>query len=105
MMLLASRLGLSGPAHARLRPLGSGSPVEPEVVAAFHLLKSCQFWSDAALGDLEFCHIRDKEKREVDFCVLLDGKPWLLVECKTGESEVSPSLKRFASAFKTPSNA
>lgn len=41
--------------------------------------------------------MRDKAKREVDFAVLRDGKPWLLVECKTTETEPSPHLLYFRS--------
>jgi len=29
-----------------------------------------------AQGLFELRYLRDKEKREVDFCVLRDGKPW-----------------------------
>lgn len=75
-----------------------------ENLAALHLLKSCQFWTDAAHGEFDLRYVRDKEKHEVDFCVLNDGKPWMLVECKSGDIEVSPALPRFAAALGTRHN-
>lgn len=75
-----------------------------ENLAALHLLKACQFWTDSAQGDFELRYLRDKEKREVDFCILNDGKPWMLVECKTSETTIAPSLGYFAERLKTKHN-
>lgn len=44
--------------------------------------------------------MRDKEKREVDFPVVRDGRPWMLVECKSGTVDPSPALLRFAEILK-----
>lgn len=66
-----------------------------ENLAALHLLKACHFWTDTALGEFELRYVRDREKREVDFLILRDGLPWMLVECKSGETEPSPDLERF----------
>lgn len=75
-----------------------------ENLAALHLLKSCQFWTDAAYGEFDLRYVRDNEKREVDFCILNGGRPWMLVECKSGDTAVSPALPRFAAALKTRHN-
>lgn len=53
------------------------------------------FWTDHGLGELELFFVRDKEKREVDFLVARDGKPWFLVEVKSSERKLSPALGRF----------
>ena len=38
--------------------------------------------------------LRDKEKREVDFLVVRDGEPWILVEVKaSGKTPLSPALE------------
>ena len=66
-----------------------------ENLIALHLLKACQFWTDAAFGSFELRFIRTKEKEEVDFCVLRDGKVWLLVECKSGAKALSKHLVKF----------
>jgi hypothetical protein len=58
-------------------------------------LKACQYWTDLAHGDFELRFIRDKQQREVDFLVIRDGEPWLLVECKSAETAPSPALLYF----------
>lgn len=67
-----------------------------ETLAALHLLKAYHFWTDTAAGAFELRYVRDKEKREVDLLVLRDRTPWLLVECKSSETEPSPHLAHFA---------
>lgn len=66
-----------------------------ENLTALHLLKACHFWTDLAHGEFEVRFVRDKEGREVDFLVLRDRKPWMLVECKSGDVEPSADLLRF----------
>lgn len=57
---------------------------------ASHLLKAVHFWTDRGWGNYELYYLRDKEKREVDFVVTKDEKPWFLVEVKNS-SNGSPS--------------
>lgn len=46
--------------------------------------------------------MRDKEKREVDFLVTKDKKPWFLVEVKLNNSQsISEHLYRFHAQLKT----
>lgn len=54
-----------------------------ENLIASHLLKAVHFWTDRGLGQYDLWFIRDKEKREVDFLVSRDKKPWFLVEVKS----------------------
>lgn len=61
---------------------------------ACHLLKAVEGWTDLGLGVFELRYIRDKEKREVDFVVVRDRKPWFLVEVKTSEEKLSAALPR-----------
>lgn len=66
-----------------------------ENLIASHLLKNVHAWTDAALGEFELFYLRDKAKREVDFCVTRAGKPWLLVEVKLSATQVPDSLRYF----------
>ena len=66
-----------------------------ENLTALHLLKACQFWTDTAQGDFDLRFVRTRDGWEVDFLVLEDGRPWMLVECKTGDKEPSKQLRRF----------
>jgi hypothetical protein len=40
----------------------------------------------------------------VDFLVIRDRKPWMLVECKSGRTTPSPALARFAAMLGTTRN-
>jgi predicted AAA+ superfamily ATPase len=71
-----------------------GARVENFVASA--LLKAVHLWTDHGNGDFGLFFIRDKEKREVDFVVVRDGRPWFLVEVKSsGSKHLSPALKYF----------
>ena len=69
-----------------------------ENFVASHLLKACHYWSDRGDGNFGLYFLRDKEKREVDFVVVKDDKPWFLVEVKKAEGKLSPHLHYFFKA-------
>lgn len=70
-----------------------------ETFAACHLLKAVQGWTDIGFGSFQLAYLRDKEKREVDFLVLRDKRPWFLVEVKTGDTRPAPELSSYAKAL------
>ncbi len=72
-----------------------------ENLVASHLLKAVHFWTDRGFGDYGLWFIRDKEKREVDFLVTRDKKPWFLVEVKSSsQGGISKSLLYFQEKIK-----
>jgi predicted AAA+ superfamily ATPase len=71
-----------------------------ETLMACHLLKAVECWTDLGLGNFELRYLRDKLKREVDFLVVRDRKPWMLVEVKTSDTRLSDSLRYFQTATK-----
>jgi len=73
-----------------------------ETFVACHLLKAVDGWSDMGLGDFGLGYLRDKEKREVDFLVARDGKPWFLVEVKQRDEKVGPALEYYQRQLDTP---
>jgi len=73
-----------------------------ETFVACHLLKAVDGWNDMGLGKFELGYLRDKEKHEVDFLVVRDGKPWFLAEVKHQEESISPALKFFQDQLKAP---
>jgi hypothetical protein len=75
-----------------------------ENLTALHLLKACQYWTAAAAGEFDLRFVRTKEKEEVDFVVLRDRRPWMLVECKSGELQPAPALVKFARVLETELN-
>jgi predicted AAA+ superfamily ATPase len=68
-----------------------------ETLVACHLLKAVEGWTDLGLGRFELHYLRDKLKREVDFVVVRDGRPWFLVEVKQSDTTLSPALAHFQS--------
>lgn len=66
-----------------------------ETFVACHLHKAVETWEDLGFGRFELRYLRDKTGREVDFCVIKDGKPWILVECKHGDTQLAPALSWF----------
>lgn len=74
-----------------------------ENLVASHLYKSVQFWTDRGLGEYGLYYVRDKDKREVDFLVTKDRKPWFLVEAKaSGQTSISKSLYYYQEKLKVP---
>lgn len=78
---------------------GEGHRLENFV--ASHLLKAVQFWTDMGKGDYELYFIRDKDKHEVDFVVVENEEPLMLIEVKKSMKEpLSESLRRFSKEIK-----
>ena len=73
-----------------------------ETFVACHLLKAVEGWTDMGLGEFQLGYLRDKLKREVDFVVIRDRKPWMLVEVKKTDEKLSSSLACFQEQTKAP---
>lgn len=67
-----------------------------ENLVALHLRKACDWWTDMGRGVFDLHYVRDKEKREVDFLVTRNRKPYLLAETKLRKEGTSPDLLYFA---------
>jgi hypothetical protein len=70
-----------------------------ENLVASYLLKWLHFREDTEGFRTELRYFRDVEGREVDFVAVEDGKPVLLVECKSSDRDVSPALKYLKARF------
>ncbi len=73
-----------------------------ENLVAGHLWKAVQVWTDLGLADLALHFIRDRDRREVDFLVSCDGKPWFLVEVKLSEVRPADTLDYFCNRLQVP---
>jgi hypothetical protein len=73
-----------------------------ENLVAGHLLKLCHFLydRDGLRADLSF--LRDVDKKELDFLVSVDGKPWFAVETKLSDENVSAATQYFREKLKIP---
>ncbi len=71
-----------------------------ENLVATHLLKMLHFLEDTEGYRCELYYIRDKDGREVDFCVVIDGMVVELIEAKLNDSTISKSLLYFSEKLK-----
>lgn len=71
-----------------------------ENLVALHLRKLCDVWTDWGYGDFALHYVRDREKREVDFLIAENQKPYALVEAKLRGEEVDPNLNYFHDRLK-----
>lgn len=79
-------------------------PARQENLVALHLLKACHYWCDVALGEFELMFLRTRDGKEVDFVVIRDRKPWMLVECKSGQTAPERTLIELARTLGTTHN-
>ena len=67
-----------------------------ENMIASHLLKFCHYHEDSYGINVALYYLRDLEKREVDFLIVWNRMPWLLVECKLSAPSNFTHLNYFA---------
>jgi predicted AAA+ superfamily ATPase len=73
-----------------------------ENMIASHLLKWVHFLYDYEGYRAELYFLRNIDKKEVDFFVTADKKPWLAVEVKLSDTTVSPALYYFKERLNIP---
>lgn len=73
-----------------------------ENLIASHLLKYVHFITDYDGYKAELHFLRDVDKREVDFLVTINGKPWFAVEAKLQDASLSPHLLYFRERLSIP---
>jgi predicted AAA+ superfamily ATPase len=69
---------------------------------ASHLLKFSHFLEDVYGYKVKLHFLRDQEKREVDFLLIKDNKPWIAVEAKTSNTNISQNLRYFQKKLNIP---
>ncbi|MBI5584358.1 MAG: DUF4143 domain-containing protein [Deltaproteobacteria bacterium] len=73
-----------------------------ENLVASHLLKWCHNFEDREGFRVGLYYLRDLEKREVDFLILWEDRPWLLVECKIKNDRNLTSLNYYKRKLNVP---
>lgn len=71
-----------------------------ENLIALHLYKLCYLWTDFGFGNFDLFYVRDREKREVDFLITEQNKPFVLMEAKLKARDIDPSLRYFKERLK-----
>ncbi len=67
-----------------------------------HLLKFAHFLYDHEGYKADLYYLRSAEKKEVDFLLTIDGKPWFAVEVKVNETSVAPTLRYYKHKLDIP---
>ena len=73
-----------------------------ENIVANHLLKYTHFLTDVYGINAELYFLRDREQREVDFCIVTDGKIECIIEVKASKWSISPHLRYFRDKLQAP---
>ena len=69
---------------------------------AVELLIIINLWNDAGLGRFELFYIRNKEKQEIDFLIVHNDKPWMLIESKLKKNPIVSHCYTFAKKLGNP---
>jgi predicted AAA+ superfamily ATPase len=73
-----------------------------ENCVASHLLKLTHFLQDYEGYKANLYFLRSAEKKEVDFLLTIDQKPWFAIEAKMNDTNVSSSLYYFKEKLQIP---
>lgn len=73
-----------------------------ENLVGSHLLKFKHLIEDQEGFRVDLHYLRDAGKREVDFLMTLEGRPWFAVECKTTDLRAGPALRYFGERLNIP---
>lgn len=73
-----------------------------ENMVALELYRAIKSWNDIGYGRFSLHFIRNKEQQEVDFLIVNDGSPFLLIEAKMSDMAPSPNIYKFQSILDIP---
>lgn len=66
-----------------------------ENLIAGHLLKYAHYLTDTGEANVELCYLKNKEKKEIDFLLVKNKKPWLPIEVKLNDDNLSENWSSF----------
>jgi hypothetical protein len=69
---------------------------------AVSLLKNALFITDSKGIKTELTYIRTKDKEEVDFCIVKDGKPVEMIETKVTGPDAGKTIYKFNKKYTIP---
>jgi hypothetical protein len=69
---------------------------------AAQLYRTVTLWNDRYGYDFGLYFVRDYQNNEIDFCITLNSKPWLLIEAKHGYPEWKAGFNKLKDELKVP---
>ena len=73
-----------------------------ENLIALEFLRAVETWNDHGLGKFSLHYLRNKEKQEVDFLIVENNRPFLLVETKLSDEAPAANLLTFQDQLNVP---
>ena len=73
-----------------------------ENMVALELLRAVSNWNDLGLGDFSLHYVRNRDKEEVDFLIANRHRPFILIEAKLSDENLSKSLMKFQKTLNAP---
>jgi predicted AAA+ superfamily ATPase len=73
-----------------------------ENMVALELWRAVTVWNDLGYGNFSLHFIKNKEQQEVDFLLVRDNEPLLLIEAKLSDIQPSAALRKFQQALDVP---
>jgi len=73
-----------------------------ENLVALEFFRAVEMWKDHGWGSFTLHYLRDKDKQEVDFLIVKNNEPLLLVETKLSDDTPSQSLINFQDYLNIP---
>ena len=73
-----------------------------ENMVALELYRAITLWNDLGRGSFRLHFIKNKDQQEVDFLIVEDNRPLILIEVKLSETQPSKALLKFQSALQIP---
>jgi predicted AAA+ superfamily ATPase len=73
-----------------------------ENMVALELWRAVTAWNDLGWGNFSLHFIKNKEQQEVDFLLVKDHEPFLLIETKLSDEQPAKALKGFQKALEIP---
>jgi hypothetical protein len=73
-----------------------------ENMVALELWRAVTTWNDMGHGLFSLHFVKNKDQQEVDFLIINEHEPFLLIEAKLTDTQPSPALKKFQRALKVP---
>jgi predicted AAA+ superfamily ATPase len=67
---------------------------------AVELMRTVSAWNEWGIGSFSLYYVRTREGKEVDFLILKDGSPFMLIEAKNSELKPDSSLLYFYERLK-----
>jgi hypothetical protein len=73
-----------------------------ENMVALELCRAVSTWNEMGYGRFSLHFIRTKDQQEVDFLIVDDGRPVLMVDAQAQNHHPTPALAKFQSALRVP---